>query len=247
MFQSFEEIILKDVRRTANCLADPAHFKNVQTVLTCFARRNPEIGYLQGFNFIVDFFLSQGFAPEEAFWILVYIVEDLLHKQFYTSFFPIFADIKFFKCMLYHLNYKIFKHVVDRKLDLFFILHKWFLLHFMEIPNKALTSWVLDFFFVEHEICTLKTTLVMFTSNPKEILKQGNIEELKQYFDGVIESFSDEAQFKGLFKKFFLSKELFEYARELLIKKEEGGSFYAGIVRFCCIKIEGAGCNGFFG
>jgi hypothetical protein len=212
------------VRRTANCQENPVHFENVQTVLTCFARRNPEIGYLQGFNFIVDFFLTNEYSPEETFWILVYIVEDLLHKQFYGSFFPIFADIKFFKCMLYHLNYKIFKHIVDKKLDLFFILHKWFLLHFMEVANKDLISWVIDYFFVEQEICTLKTTMVMFTTNPKEILKQNNIEELKNYFESVILSFKDEEKFKSIFNKFYLSKELFDYARDLLIKKEEGSS-----------------------
>ena len=113
VFEESRNIILKDVRRTSNCQKDPEHFNNVYTVLMCFAKRNPEIGYLQGFNFIVDYFLSQDFSTEETFWILVFIIEDLLHKQFYASFFPIFADIKFFKCMLYHLNYKIFKFITD--------------------------------------------------------------------------------------------------------------------------------------
>ena len=221
VFKAAEDIILKDVRRTSNCQNNPEHFQKVYNVLLCFARRNPEIGYLQGFNFIVDFFLTQGFTSEETFWILVFIIEDLLHKQFYASFFPIFADIKFFKCMLYHLNHKVFKHIADQKLDMFFVLHKWFLLHFMEVSNPQLITWILDYFFVEREIATLKATIVMFTYKPKEIIQKKTIEELKDHFEEVIQQFQSEKKFKNFFNKFYLSKELFEYARELLIKKEE--------------------------
>ena len=187
----------------------------------CFAKRNPEIGYLQGFNFIVDYFLTQDFSPEETFWLLVFIIEDLLHKQFYASFFPIFADIKFFKCMLYHLNYKIFKFITDNNFDLFFILHKWFLLHFMEVNNPQFITWFLDYFFVEREIATLKTTIVMFICMPKDILKCEDVDQLRKHFERVIMSFSEEHKYKTMFNKFYLSQELFEYARELLIKREE--------------------------
>lgn len=221
VFTDSKNIILKDVRRTANCQENPEHFQKVYTVLMSFAKRNPEIGYLQGFNFIVNFFLLQNYSPEETFWVLVFIIEQLLHKQFYASFFPIFADIKFFKCMLYHLNYKIFKYVADQKLDLFFILHKWFLMHFMEINNPKLITWFLDYFFVEREIATLKATIVLFTFDQKKIVEKDNIEKLKEHFDKVIISFKNEKRFKSLFNKFYLSKELFEYARDLLIKKEE--------------------------
>lgn len=220
-FEESRKIILKDVRRTANCQKDPVHFDRVFRVLMSYAKRNPEIGYLQGFNFMVDYFLTQEFSTEETFWVLVFVIEDLLHKQFYASFFPMFADIKFFKYMLYHVDHKIFKFVAEEGLDLFFILHKWFLLHFMDISNRQLTRWFLDYFFVEREIATLKATIVFFTCRPKELMRTSNMNDLKKHFEETIESFVNERKFKSVYNKFYLSKELFEYARDLLIKKEE--------------------------
>lgn len=221
VFEDSRNIILKDVRRTANCQKDPVHFDRVYRILMSYAKRNPEIGYLQGFNFIVDFFLTQEFSTEETFWMLVFVIEDLLHKQYYASFFPMFADIKFFKYMLYHLDHKVFKYMADEGFDLFFILHKWFLLHFMDISNRSLTRWFLDYFFVEREIATLKATTVFFTSGSKDLIRSSNMNEIKEHFAKVISSFVSERKFKSVYNKFYLSKELFETARELLIKKEE--------------------------
>ena len=188
----------------------------------CFTKRNPEIGYLQGFNFIVDFILTRGFSEEETFWMLVYMIENLLHKQYYSTFYPIFANIKFLKCMLYHLNYKIYKFFVDKNFDTFMFLHKWFLMHFMDVDNKGLISWILDFLFVEKDIATIKSILVIFTRNSSEVFKINKFENLIEYFNQTISDFDDEVKFKSSFRKFFLSKELFDYARELLISKEEG-------------------------
>jgi len=94
----------------------------------------------------------------------------------------------------------------------------------MEVKNKKYITWFLDYFFVEREIATLKATIVMFICKPKEIVKCKDVEELRQHFEGVIETFSDERKFKIIFNKFYLSQELFEYARDLLIKKEESNT-----------------------
>lgn len=158
---------MKDVRRTANCINSKTRFNQVKRVLMAFAKRNPEIGYLQGFNFMVDFLLDTGLTEEETFWVLVFLIEDLFHKQFYCSFFPLFADIKFFKCMIYHLNYKIFKQITSKQIDLFFILHKWFLLHFMDSSNRNFVLWLIDFLLIDREIATLKAAAVVFTHDPK--------------------------------------------------------------------------------
>ena len=235
VYPAFEDIIMKDVRRTANCINDSIRFNQVKRILLAFAKRNPEIGYLQGFNFMVDFLLGTGLVEEEVFWVLVFMIEDLFHPQFYSSFFPLFADIKFFKCMIYHLNYKIFKRITSKNFDLFFILHKWFLLHFMDAPNKRFVLWLIDFLLIDREIATLKAAAVIFTRKPKEFRKCETLEDIREHLDQIIVSFEDEAEFKSIFKKFFISKELFTYARELLIKKEKGG--FIGIVgiSYLCI------------
>ena len=95
----------------------------------------------------------------------------------------------------------------------------------MDAPNKRFVLRLIDFLLIDREIATLKAAAVIFTRNPKEFRKCETLEDIREHLDQIIGSFDDEAEFKSIFKKFFISKELFTYARELLIKKEKGGSW----------------------
>ena len=128
-------IIEKDVRRTKNCLNNPAKMKFIRNVLQAFVKRNPEIGYLQGFNFIVEFLWLRGFNQESAFWIFCHMTENLVLIRFFRNLTPLFADVKMFKYFLYYQNKKLFRALMQNKIDLFFVIHKWFLVHFLNIDN----------------------------------------------------------------------------------------------------------------
>ena len=222
VFNCSEDLIIKDVNRTLSCKDNPEHKESLTKVLYALARRNPEIGYLQGFNYMADFFLKQGFSEQECFWIMVFILEKLLHPQFYSSFFPLFADIKIFKVMLFNLDSEIFHYLTKNNLDLFLILHKWLFMHFMDVNNEAFISWFMDFFLMEAEVATMKTSMILFLSEPKQILKIKTVQDLKKYLIYKISNFSSEKDFKYSYKKFFLSEEIFKTVRKILIQKEKG-------------------------
>lgn len=128
-------IIDKDVRRTPDCLNNPEKNAFIKNVLRAFVKRNPQIGYLQGFNFMVEFFWKKGFNQESAFWLFCHLAENLIISSFFKNLSPLFADVKIFKFLLFFKGRKLFKSLMEKKIDLFFVIHKWFLVHFLNVDN----------------------------------------------------------------------------------------------------------------
>jgi hypothetical protein len=110
-------------------------------VLIAFIKRNPEIGYLQGFNFMADFLWQKGFDEESAFWIFCHINENLIKKSFYQNLTLLFVDVKLFKYILFNKNKKLFRKLMENQIDLFFVIHKWFLVNFLNINNIKVGSY----------------------------------------------------------------------------------------------------------
>lgn len=127
--------IEKDVHRTKDCQIKPEKYRFVENVLLAFTKRNPDIGYLQGFNFAVDFLWQKGFDQEAAFWILCHLNENLIDNKFFQNLMLVFVDVKLFKYFLYNLNKKLFRKIMSNGIDLFFVIHKWFLVNFLNIRN----------------------------------------------------------------------------------------------------------------
>lgn len=127
--------IEKDVIRTKNCHKLPSKYRFVENVLLAFTKRNPKIGYLQGFNFAVDFLWEKGFDEEAAFWILCHLNENLIDNKFFENLMLVFVDVKLFKYFLYNVHKKLFSKIMANGIDLFFVIHKWFLVNFLNIRN----------------------------------------------------------------------------------------------------------------
>lgn len=80
--------IQMDINRT---LTDNVFFRNgpgvgkLQEVLLAYARRNPEIGYCQGMNRIVASLLLIMPTAEDAFWLLVCVLERILPRGYFDG------------------------------------------------------------------------------------------------------------------------------------------------------------------
>lgn len=67
----------------------------LRRVLTAYSTRNPALGYCQGMNFLAAFLLL--WTPEEqAFWLLCFIVEDVLPDHFGRNMIGSMIDQKVF-------------------------------------------------------------------------------------------------------------------------------------------------------
>lgn len=221
-FNEYDLIIEKDLLRTSSCSNNPLHKEKLKNVLKALVRKNSKNGYLQGFNFMANYFLLNGYTETETFWIMSYILEKLLHPQFYNEFFPLFSDIKFLKVIIFHLNTHLFNHLTNFKIDFFFLLHKWFLLHFLEEENSKMVKWFLDFFFLEGEKATIKTSLFIFLKGSEKIIQKKTIHEIKFCIEKIKAEITDEIDFLKNYKKIFMSEYLYKHIREILIKKEKG-------------------------
>lgn len=58
------------------------------------SRRNPHIGYCQGFNYIVSYFLELRMDEEETFYITTHLIENIIPPDYYNSMTGVLCDDK---------------------------------------------------------------------------------------------------------------------------------------------------------
>ena len=70
---------------------DPEILNSLRRVCIAYTIRNPEIGYCQGFNFIVGRFLRI-MSEEEAFWMLAMLLENFIPLDYYSKLVGVIID-----------------------------------------------------------------------------------------------------------------------------------------------------------
>ena len=136
---SARRIILNDIKRTYASVITPYTKERMYRVLYSYAKRNMEIGYCQGMNFVCYHFLEAGFDEEETFWVLCYIFEQLIPKDYYINMVPVIADIKVLRHMLRERQPELVQHIQALSVDLNFLLIPWFLMSFTNLQNEAVS------------------------------------------------------------------------------------------------------------
>lgn len=134
-----KKLIWMDISRTyANIISQ--HTKDqMLRILYNYSKRNMEMGYCQGLNFICYYFLTNGFSEEETFWILAYIIEEIIPKNYYINMVPLLSDTKILKHIL-ELKFPLFiEHIKDLYIDLNFILIPWFVMVFTNLKHNEVT------------------------------------------------------------------------------------------------------------
>ena len=133
--QNVRRIIVMDIERTYAKYTSQETKNKMFRILYSYAKRNMDTGYCQGINFIVYYFLELGFSEERAFWMLVYIVDNLIPKGYYNSMAPLIADIRLFKYILSIKQPNLAQHLQKLQVDLNFFLIPWFIMIFTNIKN----------------------------------------------------------------------------------------------------------------
>lgn len=131
-----------DIRRTP--LNSPEQIDELERVLSAFAARNPDVGYCQGLNFIVGFFLNEGFSEEEAFWLLCFYAEEVVGCEYYKSMNHCIADLNTFVLLLKQCDSPITKFLSSNQMDPNFILLPYFLLGFLNVSSPPLNRLIFD-------------------------------------------------------------------------------------------------------
>ncbi|KAJ8130762.1 hypothetical protein O1611_g2867 [Lasiodiplodia mahajangana] len=120
-----------DVHRT---LTDNIFFRRgpgvvkLSEVLTAYSRRNPEVGYCQGMNLITANLLLIMPSTEDAFWVLVSIIERILPHGYYDhSLIASRADQNVLRQYVTAVLPKLSNHLESLSIELEALTFQWFL------------------------------------------------------------------------------------------------------------------------
>lgn len=150
----------------------------LRRVLTAFTRRNPTVGYCQGFNFITAFALL--ILPEEsAFWCLVAIVEHIMPANYFSGCLESARDDqlilkKALECWYPELNEKLQAY----EFDISIVTFSWFMTLFVDdIPLQA-TLRIWDVLLLKGSITLFHFALAYLTVCEDRILSANSRLEL---------------------------------------------------------------------
>lgn len=145
------------------------HISELRRVLQAYSLRNPQIGYCQSMNFLAAVLLHH-MEEEEAFWVLVAMLEELI-PQFHTRTMSgsraeqrVFADLVQQKLPV------LFSHMQHLGVDFLPFTLKWFLCLFLNtLPfEPVLRLW--DVFFCEGSHVLLRMGLTLLKLHQPLIL-----------------------------------------------------------------------------
>ena len=140
--------IQMDINRT---LTDNVFFRRgpgvekLSEVLLAYSRRNVEVGYCQGMNLITASLLLIMPAAEDAFWMLVTIIENILPRHYFdNSLLTSRADQQVLKQYVSELLPKLSHHLTNLSIDLEALTFQWFLSLFTACLNAEALYRVWD-------------------------------------------------------------------------------------------------------
>ena len=123
--------IQMDINRT---LTDNVYFRRgpgvdkLNEVLLAYSRRNPEVGYCQGMNLITASLLLIMPTAEDAFWVLVSMIENILPRHYYdNSLLTSRADQQVLRQYVRELLPRLSAHLDELSIDLEALTFQWFL------------------------------------------------------------------------------------------------------------------------
>ncbi|GAA5932439.1 uncharacterized protein JCM15063_001226 [Sporobolomyces koalae] len=143
----------------------------LRNVLVAYSRRNPNIGYCQGMNNLVATLLLTHPAEEDAFWVLVCIVENILPSDYYTSHLLVSrADQQVLNDLVSRLLPTISAHLEEHGVELSAISFGWFLSLFTDVLPIQTLLRVWDLFFIHGTVLLFRVALSILKLHEAELL-----------------------------------------------------------------------------
>ena len=129
--------------------------------MTAYVLRCPTIGYCQGWNSIAARLLAV-MPEEEAFWVLVQLVEVVLPLDQYSNLLGVLVDIKVFGRLMERLMPRLSAHLATFDFQLDLLLTKWFICLFVNhLPLECeLAVW--DLLLINGNSVLFRVALTLF-------------------------------------------------------------------------------------
>ncbi|GAA5880751.1 hypothetical protein JCM1840_007424 [Sporobolomyces johnsonii] len=143
----------------------------LRNVLVAYSRRNPRIGYCQGMNNLVATLLLTHPAEEDAFWVLVCIIENILPSDYYTSHLLVSrADQQVLHDLVDRILPSIAAHLDEHGVELSAISFGWFLSLFTDVLPIQTLLRVWDLFFIHGTVLLFRVALAILKLHEADLL-----------------------------------------------------------------------------
>lgn len=152
----------------------------LRRVLVAFSRRNPEVGYCQGMNLIAAMLLLVFATEEDAFWLLVSLVENILPAGYFSP--PLLtsrADQRVFNQLFGAILPALSSHLSSINVEVEAITFDWFLSCFTNTlpPDVLFRVWD-AFLCVEGEVYLFRIALALFKVYESALMKLKSASEV---------------------------------------------------------------------
>ncbi|XP_033737706.1 TBC1 domain family member 2B-like [Pecten maximus] len=153
----------------------------LRRILVAYSLHNPVIGYCQGLNRLAAIgllFLEE----EEAFWLIVAIVEHIMPKDYYSkTLIAAQADQRVLKDMVHDKLPSLYAHFEAHSVDLSLFTFNWFLTIFVDNipPETFLRVW--DAYLYEGSKMLFRFAVAFFKMAEEDILQQNSALGVNHY------------------------------------------------------------------
>ncbi|KAL6065054.1 poly(ADP-ribose) glycohydrolase [Balamuthia mandrillaris] len=183
----FAEQIALDAPRTfpGHPYFDEKGQEKLKRILVAYAIRNPTVGYCQSMNFFTGMILLF-MKEEEAFWMLVTIMEDILPRHYFgVNLLGVQIDQLVLQDLLSTKLTAVATHLHRNNLSLPLITMQWFSCLFVKdlCPEAVLRVW--DCLFNEGNKVLFRVGLAILKMHSAEILKTDDYQSLFVLLKGI--------------------------------------------------------------
>jgi len=171
--EDYASQIALDVNRTFEAISDPNFIEKLTRVLIAYANHNPTLGYCQSMNVLAGTLLLF-MEEQEAFWVLVYLVETMLKNYHSLTMSGFHADAELFKWLVADNLPELHKHFQSVQFDLLGLVAPWFLsLYIHEMPFIT-ACFVWDHIMLEGTYAMFEVGLALLRMHQDEVLQIHN-------------------------------------------------------------------------
>ena len=183
-----ENQIKLDLKRTfpeeKQCMSEK-FLEKLKNILVCYSIRNTTVGYCQGMNFIGGRLLLIMGNEEQAFWLFIQIMEEILPITYYSELVGIVVETTMVENILGLYFPDLYKFIVDSNFNIPLrnFIHKWMVCLFTQNLSPEMVYTFLDFFFLEGRDLLIKNSLFIFSCIHDNLMKSDDFEYMYNIFN----------------------------------------------------------------
>ena len=220
---NFNEIqIEKDINRTFIQNSNPELIKEtLRNILITYSKRNLSIGYVQGFNFILNKILFYLPYEEKSFWLFVQIIENILPIDFFSEMLGMMSEIDVLICLI---KEKFFPDLINKLnennliCDLKDLILKWFNSLFSISLNNKCQNFIWDILFCDGKIVLFKSVISLLKIIKDKLILFDNSFDFRNFVNEYFDNYKDEylLTYNLILKKFEFDEEFINYNRQII-------------------------------